>query len=800
MDIMISRFARLNSVVLLIVETGLDACILTTVKSGSSSIADRIRITLGSDAFTQALIALLEIHGEITNALIDRAIAVKSAADENFERVCRTVWRELPENIRHDLTEAETILISLSNMGDMNQVPVELFHDGREYLGLTKKVLRVTSPGQLYKILGENWINTNPYGKGLIVRAAEDPDFGHLPLADSEVQNAERSMYTYAEEVCLLHEPSAEELLTALRNGVDIMHYIGHGFADENGEMLILSSEEAISALNLQSTKPARAPVSILSSCFVGRARHLRTGKQRGITAALLEEGAGAVIAASYALPDQVGNQFVRTLYHHGRATRLSDAVLLTRRSLAARGYHPVAWGAFFLFGHPDATLVGLSKNTRTNLPWPVNLCRFIATGEPAYLDATRQHLYKDSRLSKEQVENVDAALDAFISADSKFFNPERLTQSNGLQAVDAEAFLASEVLLGIGYLHFGVAENSSAVQTWQRKLTNYLLTVQHVLSDSYVLVALVLALTKLSMLSLLSTQQERNLLRRALYALNRLNFDESFLQEAHREFKFLNERLENLIVVDAQKLAGVDAETWELADAGDRQSMKLILRNLSTREASIAALVSPLPWTEWMLRLIGCGTRQAFSDLLGVINESRKKGLLSKTEAEALNRLLEQYVGPGEVDEASAHAARDAFSEKPREHNVLDLFMIYDQITSQGREVPISEIQRAIRLAQDLGSVGAEAYYTSFWCERAVSLVEFASVKATAWDVLKKYEDLATQDSEFIEQMGLMALLLRQWCQSFNDEEEIARIDLRYMNAMQTYLSNSNEMDEFSR
>jgi tetratricopeptide (TPR) repeat protein len=784
-----SRLARLHGTVLLVMENGVDRVVLTTLRPGVSSLTDRVRTELASEAFNHVLGSLLELHQEAVNMLIDRAISVKSPAGEDFERACRDVWRELPDGIRRDLAEAKTVLVSPSNFGNMDEIPVELFHDGEDYLGLAKNVMRVTSLSQLLGTLGDNRVNVQPYNEGLIVRAADITELGQLPHADAEVRWVEKSMQALTNHASVLREPSRADLLEVLGDGIDVMHYVGHGFADEGGEIIILGDEEDLSALDIRSTGPAPAPVCVMSSCLVGRARHLRTGEQQGIAVALLAKGAQAVVAASYALPDQVGSQFALALYHHGRERGLSDAVRLTRQSLAGTGFHPAAWSGFVLLGHPDAVLGRTPKNSDTNLAWPTSLCRFIATGAPAYLDVTRRQLHADSRLSAEQIESVDAALTAFSEQDRSFFAQDRVEQSVGIEAFDLEAYLAHRILLALGYLRYGTASGDGDTEERKRGLLGSLLTTQRLLDDSYVLVAVVLEATKLSTY-FVGNEEQRRLLRSGLRALDWLNADDALLEEAREAFSYWEETLEKSMVFNIQEIAGVDAETLEAADTGDRQAQKRMLRNLWIRQASAEAITSSISWTEWMLRMIGCGSFQAISDLLGVIEESRKNGLLSETKAAALNRLLEQYAGPDEVDEATANNALDAFSGESREHEVLDLFMTYDHLSSGEREVPISEVQRAMRIAEELNAPGAKTYFTGVWCQKAAQLGAVEPAVNALWEVLRQLEELATQDSEYADRIGITALLLRQLCQFLNDTHAVARIDARYMNAMQAHLS----------
>jgi CHAT domain len=781
------RLSRLTGTVLLVLESGINCYILTTLCSGKSKLMDRVHIEPTSQVCTKAFESLLQLYLEATNGLIDRAIGVQSQPTEAFRTACEQVWLEFPEAIRRDLTGAETILVSPSNTGDVNEIPVELLNDGSDYLGLSKNVVRVISLGQLHATLAENRRNSLPYNRNLIVRAADSPDLGQLSHADSEVQRTQRSMQLLGNKVQILTSPSTQELLVQLKGGVDIMHYVGHGFADQSGEALLLGTREVLTANHLSSIDPTPAPISVMSSCFVGRARHLRTGEQHGIAMTLLEHGASAVVAATYAVPDHVGSLFSLTFYNHCRAHTLGTAMRLARRSLAANGYHPATWGCFIFLGDPFSRLSGL-KPAVVDLSWPAGLCRFIATGSQAYDDSARRKLKSDSRLSKVQIQKIESALDAFSSQDSKFFTYKRLQESIGLQSIDMEGYLTYFVLCGIGYLRYKTKARDKRLK---EDLLRSLLAAQRILNDSYLLITLVIEAIDLIEYPF-TTSEGRSLLHKASSALNWVNSDGSFFKKAQETFSMFSEHLKNTIVFDAQHLAEVDSETFASADAGDRQAQKKMLRNLLTRDASLKALTSTQSWTHWMLRMIGCPTEQATKDLFGVISQASKNKRLLKKEEEALNRLLEQYAGPGEIDEETAAQVLDVFSSKPHERDVIELFIIHDRLASGQAKVSIEEIDRAIQLSKKLGSIGAETYFASVRCQKTAEMGQIEQAIAMGWDVLEQTEKLASEDAECKDRVGLIAILLRQLSQLRNDTRAVNLIDLLYGEAMQAYMNSS--------
>lgn len=488
-DVLDSRLARYEDAVLFVLESGIQHVVLATVRPGQAGITERLRVELASEAFTAALDVLLTRYQSAVNDLIDRGISVRSAAGKEFEQACRDVWQQMPAGIQRDLAEAQIIFVAPANVGNLDEVPVELFHDGSEYLGLRKNVIRVTSLSQLHATLSENRVNVRPSGKAVVVRAADLKTLGHLRLADKEVEFCEQQLKAIGQGARILRAPSPSELLTVIRDGVDLLHYTGHGQADESGEVLILSDGQYVSARDLLHAGGAPAPISIMSSCLVGRSRQLRSGEAQGVAVALLERGARAVVAATYSLPDQVGHEFVRMLYQHWGEGSLGNAVRMARRSLAASRYHPAVWSSFIMIGHPSAAIKPAPAVSSGDLVWPASLCRFIATNAPAYAEAARLQLRSSARLPAEQIKRIDDAISAFTAQDSAFFVQTRNERQGEFTGLNAEEHLAYWALLAIGHLRFGLTEGNGKVEGQRREMLGSLLTVQRLLLDTYLLV-----------------------------------------------------------------------------------------------------------------------------------------------------------------------------------------------------------------------------------------------------------------------------------------------------------------------
>jgi hypothetical protein len=482
--VLVARLARHEDTCVLVVETGIQNILVATVRGGAASLTERVRAAVTEDAFTSALENLLKEYRQATDDIIDRTLPIRSRTDEPFIKACRQAWQDLPPVIRDELSRARRIIVVLSNLGDVDEIPVELWHDGTDYLGLSKEVVRAVSLNQLCATLAGNRVNVNRSHSALIVRAGDIEDGAALLEADPEVAGVTAALEALEIKPKVLQSPKPSEFLGQLGSGFDVLHYVGHGLADELGEELRLSADRAVTASDLSSLRPAPAPVCVTTSCLIGRARHLRAGFQRGIVVSLLKRGAPTVVAATEEVPDQLGRQFAATFYRQATNGPLGVAMLATRRKLAEDKYHAAAWGSFVMFGDADAPLL---REPRLS-GWPELLLRLAATDSKEYAARAQVAVRNDSLLSPAEIARVTSLIEAFSTKDAGFFSKARLKEDQGLNH-DAEAYLAYRMLLVFGDTRFGEKQPRDREVAVAASLNLYE-RVDRMLNDSYLRIA----------------------------------------------------------------------------------------------------------------------------------------------------------------------------------------------------------------------------------------------------------------------------------------------------------------------
>jgi hypothetical protein len=239
-------------------------------------------------------------------------------------------------------------------------------------------------------------------------------------------------------------------------------------------------------------------------------------------------------------------------------------------------------------------------------------------------------------------------------------------------------------------------------------------------------------------------------------------------------------------IFIDLASLAGVDAETFAAADRGDRQAQKVIMRNLMTSKASASALTTQ-HWTHWMLRMIATGSEQAACDSLGSIAEAGRNGVISEGQATALNEMYEQHFGPGEVGEPASGNALAAFDGEDRERGVVTLFLLADRLASGSPDVTPADVVAAARVAEGLGSKGAQAFFGAVGAQ-ILARSDPVSAFEVALHAADLYQELAGDDPIYVIKLGQTALLAIQIAHIAGEPQAASMMSLVHADAIAAY------------
>jgi CHAT domain len=382
-----ARLGALPDTVLLVLDPGMQGVrrhppVFLAVAGGGDPGAPRWELAATDDPGAEALAALSRAATRERERLVSREVPIRSDPSEALRSAARRAWSALPDAIRAAIEGARTVLYLPSSAGRLDTVPFELLlHEGG-WLGTTHVVVRCPSFQYLEAMLAPNGRGTILDDRATVAHAEPDESLGVLAAAEAEIQTALRA-------AGLLGLQARERRLATPADALDVfaegalLHYVGHGFADELGEFLPLSGDVAVSASALPDA--ALAPFVFFNACLVGRVRHLGGGRQRGWAVTLLEHGAPGVVGALYPVPDSACPLIAEAFYRGVWKAPLGEGMRLARERLDRDGVNPLVWAPYVVHGDPNAVISravadGPRSSAEITARWPALLTRQLAT------------------------------------------------------------------------------------------------------------------------------------------------------------------------------------------------------------------------------------------------------------------------------------------------------------------------------------------------------------------------------------------------------------------------------------
>jgi hypothetical protein len=782
MSVLLARLAHEDGGLLVLsLESGVNEVLAVTLVGGPMPLPKRLVVERFSPDCVEALQVLIGQRRDATLAIASRAIVTTAKPDAAFAGACSALWQALPPQTRERLDAAETVYFLPEPGGALDEIPLEMVHDGQEHLGLRKPIVRTASWQQMARALAPNHVDRLASGRFAVVRGADVPGLGQLQKADEEAGMVEATARDRFADVQLLVEPTAEAFSQLLANGLDVLHFTGHSHADDAGEYIVLRGDAMVGVPELAAWRPQPAPVSIFCSCLVGLHRPTRTGLARGIAGALLDAGAPAAVAAMVPLPDQVGHDFALALHFHARARPLGEAVQAARVTLARR-FHPATWGCFALFGRHDARLAVPADAPPPR--WPALLMRCLATRGTAWRRELEAALAQDAELPPQLAAQALALVACHAAGKRGAALPPQ--DDARVSALPADARLA---LLAASALAQAVCTKDEARA--RSELSSALL-MQEITDDNYLLVAVVDTGIRRGVL-LVQDETSTRLVERAHNLLGWLSRSGTGLVAARKALDKVRSEWGKTLTLQVGELAGVSPEVFAAADAGDRNAMKDMVWNLKTREASPEALASALPWTHWLYRLMGADGDVPMADFCGVVDAAARSGGLKAAQAEALRTLFKRFIGPGEIEPEHVKAALKQFAGQTDEVAAIRHFQLYDRITSQQHEVPAAEIEHARAEAEAAGADGLAAFLALQLGGRELAAGKPAAARKHAEAALRAYLALSANDAAYTPRTNMCAAFLYNVAQASGNEAFQARVLRDHRARIEAYIAEQN-------
>jgi hypothetical protein len=299
-------------------------------------------------------------------------------------------WNAFPAVVRDAIRRADTVLYMPNAVLGLDAIPFELVLTEEGWLGATRVVTRCPSLQFVGNMLAPVRSRPRAVDRAVVAYAVPDEKLGLLQDAmdDVDVGTTAASMLGFDVDCRQLTD---KQVAVDAFEQCGLVHYVGHGIANEIGEWLPLAIDNAIRASDLSFTTAA-APFVFFNACLLGRIRYVvggSGGRQRGFATHLLDMEAPGVIGAIHAVPDAACARIAAAFYGEAADAPIGLALRNARAALDEAGMNPVTWSSYVLHGDPNARIAAHSSGSsaETVRRWPAAATRYLATGAARHRD-----------------------------------------------------------------------------------------------------------------------------------------------------------------------------------------------------------------------------------------------------------------------------------------------------------------------------------------------------------------------------------------------------------------------------
>jgi len=264
----------------------------------------------------------------------------------------------LPDEIRSMIADCQQLLVCPDHRAHGGAVLFELFHDGDEWLGVSRAVARFPNLQALVRCL-EGTARCDEHQRLLAIAVPDAEGFKHLRFAEGEAEATRTLLDGRGWDAPQIDE--ARVSLTFLLNRLPYLthlHIAAHGEVAGQQESLVLHGGERLSAAELLGRFIPRMPSAYINACELGTSRWAGSGRTQSIPYAFVGSGSRAVIANLLPVEDQISSDLANLFYENAQDLSFGDSLKEARRKLAGDSVHPVFWGSTILIGDPSLSLV----------------------------------------------------------------------------------------------------------------------------------------------------------------------------------------------------------------------------------------------------------------------------------------------------------------------------------------------------------------------------------------------------------------------------------------------------------
>ncbi|MEU9880363.1 CHAT domain-containing protein [Streptomyces phaeochromogenes] len=262
----------------------------------------------------------------------------------------------VPASVATALLETDHLVYLPHPEGNLDDSPITAIRlDGR-WLAQHMTVTRQTTFTMLRLLTSPNLPSLRPHSRAVLVLGAPEHDGAKLQELDDHSTIVRRRLEEVGASESLCTEAGLDELKDLLDGGCGILHYTGHGVADEVNEALPLTNGPSFDPMHADDLRGYRLPFVFLCACVGARIRYGSGGHLTGLLTGLIDRGAPAGLGFATPVLEQHAYLIAEQFYFQASRVPFGEAVVRTLH--AVRDEVPAyAWLSLTAFGDPHFRL-----------------------------------------------------------------------------------------------------------------------------------------------------------------------------------------------------------------------------------------------------------------------------------------------------------------------------------------------------------------------------------------------------------------------------------------------------------
>lgn len=291
---------------------------------------------------------------------IGDALAVQSH-QHRLETLAETLSASLSPRWVGVLQDMTQLFYMPHSFGNVDEFPLGALRFNGRWLAELVPIVRSPSITHLRETLSPSRARVNPQPAAVVVLGSLTVGGPQLKSAQVEAATINHLLGVMGFSPSVHAEAGAEDVKRWCDGASGVLHYIGHGIANEVFEALPLAHED-FGPLDADKIDGFRVPFLFFCACLAGRVRYGAGGYSVGLASKLIERGGPAAIAFSMPIPENraysLARQFYRQANNHAFGKAVLGVVNQAKESLPA-----YAWLALAAYGDPAFELSAMCRS-----------------------------------------------------------------------------------------------------------------------------------------------------------------------------------------------------------------------------------------------------------------------------------------------------------------------------------------------------------------------------------------------------------------------------------------------------